>query len=163
VDQAAALEDRRKRGVKAIQVARRALGLDEDTYRTMLARLANGKTSSTQLNLREQARVLDHMRQAGAVNPHQVKRDAHRAGGADGQRKRGTPTEGKAALTAKLNALLTELERVTGQPHTLDYADAICRRNGWADRVDFCSPKHLLAVVGAVARTLRAKAAGRPN
>lgn len=157
--QAAALEARRKRGVQAIQAARRALGLDEDTYRAMLARLAGGKTSSTQLTLREQAKVLDHLRRAGAVNPRQARRDAQRAGGPDGRRARGTPTDAKAALVAKLNALLTELERVTGEPHSLDYADAICRRNGWAERIDFCSPEHLRAVVGAVARTLRAKAA----
>ena len=150
----AALEARRKRGIQAIKAAQRQLGLDDDTYRAMLQG-QTGKRSAAELSVREQSKVLDYLRGLGAANPAQARRDAARTGG----RKRGTPTADKHALLLQLGQLLDELGRVTGRPHTLNYADAICKRNGWADRVDFCSAVHLHALVGAVARTLRSKAA----
>ncbi|MCV2359658.1 regulatory protein GemA [Paucibacter sp. TC2R-5] len=146
------LELRRKRGIQAIKAAQAQLGLDDDVYRTMLE-AQTGKRSASLLNLTEQARVLDYLRSQGATNPAEAKRQATR----DGGRKRGTPTLDKVALLAKVNALLTELGRVTGTPHTLNYADAICKRNGWAERIDFCSAAGLHSLVGALSRTLRAK------
>lgn len=153
----AALEARRKRGIQAIKAAQRQLGLDDGTYRAMLA-AQTGKRSAAELTIAEQTKVLDYLRAQGAANPAEARRKAERAGG----RKRGTPAPGKQALMEALGHLLLELERLTGQPHTLNYADAICKRNGWAERVDFCSPVHLHALVGAVARTLRSKAANPP-
>lgn len=149
-----ALEARRKRGIQAIKAAQRQLGMDDGTYRAMLQG-QTGKRSAAELSVREQSKVLDYLRSQGATNPAQARRDAARAGG----RKRGTPSADKHAMLLQLGQLLDELGRVTGQPHTLRYADAICKRNGWAERVDFCSPAHLHALVGAVARTLRSKAA----
>jgi phage gp16-like protein len=43
------------------------LQLDDATYRAMLARLCNGKTSSTQLNATERKAVLAHMKASGFV------------------------------------------------------------------------------------------------
>lgn len=150
----AAITARKKNGVQAIKVAQRQLGLDDATYRAMLA-AQTGKRSATELTLAEQGKVLDYLRTQGARNPAEEGRQAARAGG----RKRGVPSDDKPALIAKLNALLTELGRVTGEAHSLNYADAICKRNGWAERVDFCSSANLHHLVGAVARTLRWKAA----
>ena len=150
-----AIAARHKRGVQAIKAAQRQLGLDDATYRDLLAAQTGGKRSATVLTLAEQGKVLDYLRAQGAANPAEARRQAQRAGG----RKRGVPAVEKTALIAKLNALLTELGRATGQPHSLNYADAICKRNGWAERVDFCSPANLHHLVGAVARTLRSKAA----
>ena len=153
-----ALEARRKRGIQAIKAAQRQLGLDDATYRAMLAAQTGGKRSAADLTVPEQTRVLDYLRAQGAANPAEARRKAERAGG----RKRGTPAPGKQALMDALGHLLQELGRVTGQAHSMNYADAICQRNGWAERVDFCSPTHLHALVGAVARTLRSKAANPP-
>lgn len=150
---AAGAEDRRKRGIKAIKAAQRQMGLDDAAYRALLI-AQTGKASATELTLHEQTRVLDYMRAHGAAHP----RAAERAGG----RKRGTPSAEKAAMLRALHALLSELETITGEPHTMNYLDAICRRNGWAERVDFCAPADLHKLVGAVARTMRSKAAGRP-
>jgi len=133
---------------KAIKAAQRQLGLDDDTYRAMLQRLT-GKTSATQLTIPEGAKVLDHMRQAGAVNPNRANRD--------GGLRRPVVAADRAALMARINALLDDLSRVTGEPHTLRYADAICKRNAWASAVDMCSGPTLHLLVGALARTLRAK------
>lgn len=50
--------------LKAIHVARRQLGLDDDDYRAMLERIT-GKSSSSLLTAVESGRVLDEMRRLG--------------------------------------------------------------------------------------------------
>ena len=50
--------------LKAIHVARRQLGLDDDDYRAMLERVT-GKSSSTLLTSVESGKVLDEMRRLG--------------------------------------------------------------------------------------------------
>ena len=162
---AAALEDRRRRGIVAIKATQRQLGLDDATYRDLLYSQTvkrdsdgrevpgTGKRSATELSLHEQNRVLDYMRAQGAPHPTRAGRNA--AGAAP--RRRGTPSGDKVGLMRKVHALLGELGRVTGSPHTLNYADAICRRNRWAERVDFCSAADLHKLVGALARTVRSR------
>ncbi|WP_165184757.1 gp16 family protein [Caulobacter soli] len=49
----------------AVQAARRQLGLDDETYQAILVRLADGKTSSKDLDRAELARVLDELRAKG--------------------------------------------------------------------------------------------------
>jgi hypothetical protein len=148
---AAALEARRKRGIQAIKVAQRQLGLDDGAYRAML-QAQTGKTSATALTVHEQSRVLDYMRANGAVNPKAASRAP--AGG----RKRTTPAADKVALRRRIDALLGQLSLARGEPYSLLYADAICKRNGWATCVDFCSAQDLHKLVGALTRTLH----GRP-
>lgn len=53
--------------IKLIQMGRAQLGLDDDTYRALLARLGNGKTSSTALTASEADQVIKHMKAAGFV------------------------------------------------------------------------------------------------
>lgn len=142
------LEARRRNGVKAIKAAQRALDLDDATYRTMLATLT-GKTSATELSLAQIGRVLDHLNRAGGVSP---KAKARAAG-----RTRPVPARDRAALMAEVHSWLDELQRITGQPHTLRYADAIAKRNGWGETVDMVSPQDLHALVGTLARTARHK------
>lgn len=151
---ALALEQRRKRGVHAIKAAQRQLGLDDDTYRDMLHRLT-GKRSATKLSIAEQGVVLDHLRASGAANPQRAGRDAGK--------RRPSPAADRQALMAKLHSLLDELGRITGTPHTLAYADAIAKRNGWAEAVDFCAPATLHKLVGALSATMRARQAKTPK
>lgn len=143
------IETHRKNGIKAIKASVRQLKLDDATYRAMLSSLT-GKTSATELTLVEQGRVLDHLRRSGAGTPTAKAR----AGG----KTRPVPAKDRAALMAEIHGWLAELERCTGKAHTLKYADAIAKRSGWADAVDFCSPHDLHLVVGALARTARNKA-----
>lgn len=140
-------ERQRHARIIAIKAAQRQLGMDDATYRTMLV-AQTGKSSATELTLPEMARVLDHLRRSGAKHPNR-----------DGGRKRVAPAMDRTALMSKVHALLSELERCTGNPHTLAYADAICQRNGWCDRVDFASPALLHRLVGALSRTVN----GRKN
>lgn len=53
--------------IKLIKIGQRALGLDDGTYRAMLANLAGGKTSSTALTSGERQRVLAHLKASGFV------------------------------------------------------------------------------------------------
>lgn len=54
----------RQRLIKLIHVARRELGLDEDTYRTML-RTAGGADSTTLMDVRALKAVVEHAKRAG--------------------------------------------------------------------------------------------------
>ena len=145
-----ALEAKRKNGVKAIKAAQRQLHMDDGTYREML-KSQTGKASAADLTLREQGKVLDHLRRCGATSP--------KAQARSGGRRRLVPAVDRAALVAQVHHWLSELERITGEAHTLNYADAICKKNGWAERMDFCAPRELHQLVGALARTARWKAA----
>lgn len=129
----------------AIKSAQRQLGMDDATYRAMLV-AQTGKSSATALTLPEMARVLDYLRRSGAKHPSR-----------DGGRRRVAPALDRVALMGKVHAMLSDLEQCTGQPHTLAYADAICQRNGWCDRVDFASPALLHRLVGALSRTLQGR------
>lgn len=149
--QAERTADLRARQVRAIKAAQRQLGLDDETYRAMLAEQTRselhprGKRSATELTVIEAARVLDWMRAAGARNPKAP---------ADGLR-RPRPAVDREGLLGQVKKLLVELATVTGEPHGMAYADAIARRNGWGSAVDFCGGRELHRVVGALSRTLR--------
>lgn len=51
--------------IKLIHIGRGALGLDDATYRAMLANVTGGKTSSKALTPAERQKVLEHMKARG--------------------------------------------------------------------------------------------------
>ena len=53
--------------IKLIHIGRQALGMDDGTYRLMLANLCNGKTSSKALTRDERQAVLQHLKACGFV------------------------------------------------------------------------------------------------
>lgn len=55
----------RARLIKTVQTGRRALALDDDTWRALLAVHSGGKRSSTELDVRELESVLRHLRASG--------------------------------------------------------------------------------------------------
>lgn len=57
-------DDQRRRELAAIHTAKKQLGLDDDTYRAMLA-AETGKRSAGDLDAGERARVIERLRQAG--------------------------------------------------------------------------------------------------
>lgn len=63
----ATVQDRKKRLIKLLHVGRRDLGMDEDTYRAMLASVSKdpARNSSADLTLNELDRALDRMKAAG--------------------------------------------------------------------------------------------------
>ncbi len=129
---------------RAIFAACKAAGLDNDARRQLVKNLT-GCDSMTDCTMGQLAEILDHLN-----------RGKHGYAG----RKRVTPAADRAPLLEKIDALLAELHRVTGQVHTLRYADAIAKRNGWAECVDFADAAALKNIVGALNRTLQFKKAG---
>lgn len=126
---------------RAVFAACKAAGLDDDARRTIIRNVA-GRSSITECSLRELNDVLNHLNRGKQ--------------GYEG-RKRSAPSPDHAPLLGKIDALLAELHRVTGEVHTLRYADAIAKRNGWAECVDFADAKALKNIVGALNRTLQRK------
>ncbi|MDR0701292.1 MAG: regulatory protein GemA [Azoarcus sp.] len=132
--------------LRAIHAACRKNGIDDDTRHSLLETLT-GKTSLTQCSFVDMHKVLDHLNRASG----------HPGKAAYAGRRRVTPIAERAPLLAKIDALLAELHRVTGEVHTLKYADAIARKNRWGECVDFCDIAALAAIVGALSRTLASK------
>lgn len=130
---------------RAVFAACKANGLDDDARRLLVKNLT-GCTSLADCTMGQLTEILDHLN-----------RGQHGYAG----RKRSTPSPDRAPLLEKIDALLAELHRVTGQVHSLKYADAIAKRNGWAECVDFADARALRAIVGALNRTLQHKIAGR--
>ena len=129
---------------RAIFAACKAAGLDNDARRDMVRQLTGCK-SRADCTLAQLGDILDHL---------------NRGKQGYAGRKRVTPSEDRAPLLSKIDALLAELHRVTGEVHTLKYADAIAKRNGWAECVDFADPRALRNIVAALNRTLQFKQAG---
>ena len=121
---------------KMIQIARRQLGLDEGTYRAMLQEMT-GKDSTRTMTLLELETVKKRLVQAGFnVRPSEktVKKFGARPRGA----------QDKQALTAKIEALLTESGRAW------NYAHGCAKRMFGIDRVEWCSPDQLWRIVAAL-------------
>jgi phage gp16-like protein len=57
--------DRRRAELAKIHVARKRLGLDEPTYRAIIARLCGGKLSAADLNQGERSALLDYFKSSG--------------------------------------------------------------------------------------------------
>ena len=129
---------------RAIFAACKAAGLDDEARRALVRQLT-GCASMADCTLKQLGDLLDHLNRGTA--------------GYAG-RKRVTPAADRAPLRGKIDALLAELHRVTGEVHTLKYADAIAKRNGWAENVDFADAAALRNVVAALNRTLQSKLAG---
>ncbi len=128
---------------RAVFAACKANGLDDDARRLLVKNLT-GCASLADCTMGQLSEVLNHL---------------NRGKNGYAGRKRTTPTADRAPLLAKIDALLAELHRVTGEVHTLKYADAIAKRNGWAECVDFADPVALKHIVGALNRTLQFKLA----
>lgn len=135
------IAQRRRARIVAIKASVRQIGMDDDTYRAMLVQVT-GKASCAELGLGQLGDVLDHLRAKGAISPTHG-------------RRRPVPAEDRAPLLAKIDALLADLGRVTGTPKTLRYVDAIVKKRGWGENVDFCDAARLRNVVGALNRTLQ--------
>ncbi len=128
---------------RAVFAACKAHGLDDDARRQLVKALT-GCASLADCTIGQLSEVLNHL---------------NRGKGGYAGRKRSTAPADRAPLLAKIDALLAELHRVTGEVHTLKYADGIAKKNGWAECIDFADPVALKNIVAALTRTLRSKLA----
>jgi len=119
------MTDRRAELAK-IHVAKKCLGLDDETYRAMLWTCARVQ-SAKDLDAVGRQKVLDHLK----------------ARGFKGRRKgRSRPPANREALIAKIRAQLGD--RPDG------YADAMARRMFHVERYEWCAPDQLRKIVAAL-------------
>ncbi|WP_312929121.1 gp16 family protein [Stutzerimonas nitrititolerans] len=117
-----------------IHIAKAQLGLDDDTYRALLARVA-GVRSAKDLNPRQVGAVLREFERLG-FQPKPAKRTG---------RAKPNPATERKALVSKIEAQLAEAER------PLAYADAMALRMFQVERVEWCDVDQLRRLVAALA------------
>ncbi|WP_439861605.1 gp16 family protein [Pseudomonas sp. MBLB4136] len=127
-----------------IHIAKAQLGLDDDSYRALLARVA-GVRSAKDLTKRQVGAVLAEFERLG-FQP----KPAKKAG-----RKAPKPTPDRQALLGKIEAFLAEAKR----PWT--YADAMALRMFKVDRLEWLDSDQLRRLIAALAYD--AKRHGRPT
>lgn len=127
------VDRRRNAQLAKIHIARQQLGMDEDTYRAMLQRIA-GVTSAKALTPTGIGRVLEHLRSIGFKD-----KNAPRHG------RRPNPHISREAQIGKIEALLADAGRPWG------YADAIAKRVCQVDAVAFCNGDQLQKIIAALA------------
>lgn len=116
-----------------IHIAKQQLGMNDDTYRAMLAQVA-GVTSAKALDARGRQRLLAHLEKLG-FTPKASKRLGRQPHGG----------RNKQALLSKLTALLAD----AGRPYT--YADGMARHMFSVDAVSFLDADQLYKLVQALA------------
>ncbi|MDW3715329.1 MULTISPECIES: gp16 family protein [unclassified Pseudomonas] len=122
-------------GLTKIQIARRQLGMDDDTYRAMLKRTV-GAESSKGLTPRQVGRVLAELERLGFEPTGKAKMPT--------DRQVAEPPPERKALVFKIGAQLAS----AGRPWA--YADAIAQRMFQVDRVEWCEPDQLRRLVVAL-------------
>lgn len=136
------MNDRRKAMIAKLHIARQQLGMADDSYRSLLGRIAPGKSSSTQLTLQQLDDMLAEMQRMGFV-PKASPRHGRRP----------MPKANRAALVGKVEAMLAEARRPWA------YADAMAKRMFDVDKVDWLDAEQLQKLVAAL--TYDAKRHGR--
>lgn len=122
----------RKTDLAKIHIAKKDLGLDDDTYRHMLQEVA-GVTSSAELSERGLAKVLAHLRGLG-----------WKPKGASKLGRRPSPPESKEALIKKIEAQLL------AGGLTWAYADGMARRMFKVEKVEWLPADQLGKIIAAL-------------
>ncbi|BBF85721.1 phage protein [Aquitalea magnusonii] len=133
------MTDRRKAMIAKIKIAQQQLQMADDSYRAMLARLADGKTSSTKLTLQQLDDVLAEMKRLGFVQKHG---------------RRPQPKDTRETLIAKVEAQLA----TAGRPW--EYAHAMAKRMYKVEKLEWLDYEQLQGVM--VALVYDARRNGRP-
>ncbi len=124
-------QDVRRKEIAQIHVAKKELGLDDETYRAMLWAIARVR-SSADLDWEGRKRVLDHMKAKGWKN---------------NSKRRPEPAKGKKALVGKIRALL--INHSSGAKSDA-YADGISQRMFGVEKFTWCDDSQLYGIVQAL-------------
>lgn len=127
----------RKSLLASIHIGKKEIGMEDDSYRALLARHANGKISAADLSVDELKLVLDEMRLKG-FKPHPGKATTKNYG------KRPNPTQNRQALMGKVEALLAD----AGRPWS--YAHHMAQGMFKIERVDWLNGHQLWKLVAAL-------------
>lgn len=128
--------DRRRRDMASIHIAKKQLGMDDETYRGMLWAVARVR-SAADLDYTGLQRVLEHLRRSGFKAASGRTPDPEWAW-VD------TASEDRRPLLRKLIMLL----RSAGRGRS--YAEGIAEKMFHVDKLNFCSPDQLHKLVAAL-------------
>ncbi|MBL8500666.1 MAG: regulatory protein GemA [Nitrosomonas sp.] len=120
----------RKNQLAQIHIAKSDLGLEDDTYRALLADVA-GVDSAAKLNAKQRKAVLERFEARGWKNKK------HRSPAV---------TAEKAPYVRKIGALLADMKL------SWSYANGIAKQMFKRQRVQWCEPEQLRAVVAALVK-----------
>jgi phage gp16-like protein len=127
------MANHRNNQLAMIHIAKKELGLDDDTYRGVLRLISNGRTdSSRELDYGERKKLLEHFEGRGWKNT-----------------KTATPKAAKKTnqdMIRKVGALLADMKL------PWSYADGIAKRMFGRDRVQWCEAEELRAVIAALVK-----------
>jgi phage gp16-like protein len=130
-------DDGRQRDLAKIHIAKKQLGLDEQTYREML-QAVSGVASAADLCPAGRRKVLAHLSRAGFKSR---KGKNTFPGRPDFAKLYGT---GKLAMLQKIEAYLAEAKRPWAYVHAM--AKRMCK----VDRVQWCAPDQLRKIIVAL-------------
>jgi phage gp16-like protein len=141
--------DARNRELAAIHVGKKALGLDDPTYRAMLWTVARVE-SARDLDYAGRRAVLEHMRQRGFERP--VNRpEPHKTMSSDHGKKPQVPAD-RQALVDKLEAQLAAAAR------PWNYVRAMAKRMFHVDQLEWATAEQLRKIVAALEYDARRRA-----
>ncbi len=130
----------RRRWLAKIHVAKKRLGLDEDTYRAMLHEVA-GVDSAAQLDNHGLIAVIEHLSTKGFE-------------GKRGKPHFGCPHNLKSAargpMLRKIEALLAEKGKLEGRYIPWSYALGILEKQGGPEKLEWATPEQLRGVIAAL-------------
>ncbi|WP_126456708.1 gp16 family protein [Sulfuriflexus mobilis] len=127
----------RNTDLSKIHIAKKQLGMDDDTYRDMLWTISRVRSASN-LDDAGRKKVLDHLRACGAKFT---------------RKGRTTPANARAGLISKIKAQLGAAKRQDA------YADGMAKRMFHVDRYEWCDEAQLRKMIAAL--TYDAKRHGR--
>lgn len=116
-----------------IHIAKQQLGLDDETYRALLARVA-GVRSAKELNKRQTSAVLAEFERLG-FQPKPAKKQG---------RKAPSPAQSRKAVMSKVEALLAEAKR------PWEYADGMARHMFKIEKVEWLNDSQLHRLMQAL-------------
>jgi phage gp16-like protein len=132
------MKDNRKTLIARIHIAKKDLGLDDDTYREML-NAATGQTSCKDMHISDLFKVMEHLKQLG----YKSKRS--------GYGKRPNPAQGNKALMSKVEALLADRKL------HWNYAHSMAKHMYGVEKVDWLESEQLISVITALTNQAKKK------
>ena len=128
---------KRRAALAKLHLGKKQLGLDDDTYRAMLLRLA-GVNSSKDLTVQGLDQVIAYLAQAGAVftAPKKAGKAPHNL----------SSHANTAPQLKKIDALLADMHL------PWDYANALAKRMYRKDSITFCSAQDLIGITAALVK-----------
>lgn len=136
--------NKRNLQLSKIHIAKKDLGLDDDTYRALLGRVS-GVRSAKDLNPRQIGAVLAEFERLGWASTTTKKT----------VRTAPSPAVDRAKLVGKIEAFLAEAKR------PWEYADGMASRMFKVERVEWLDPEQLRKMVAALSYDARRH--GRPE